>query len=111
MNNDLINQVAFAKAMADETRSTIMLQLCCVWLNVNDIVEKLDGKVNQPTVSHHLKKLEEAGFVHTREEGKYRFYTLNLERVRFCCGILQTNFKLDDPSAIVPIHTIPVVGE
>ena len=56
-----IDQVQFAKAIADETRQEIMTHLCCVWLSVNDVVDKLDGRVNQPTVSHHLKKLEDAG--------------------------------------------------
>ncbi len=40
-----------AKALADETRQEIMRHLCCDWLSVNDIVDKLNGKVNQPTVS------------------------------------------------------------
>jgi len=53
-----VDQVTFAKALADETRQEIMKHLCCVWLSVNDVVGKLEGRVNQPTVSHHLKKLE-----------------------------------------------------
>ena len=58
-----IDPVLFAKALADETRQEIMKRLCCCWLNVNDLVAQMEGRVNQPTVSHHLKKLEEAGFV------------------------------------------------
>ncbi len=56
-----IDPVLFAKVLADDTRQEIMKHLCCDWLSVNDVVDKLDGKVNQPTVSHHLKKLEEVG--------------------------------------------------
>lgn len=92
MNTD---PVLFAKALADETRQEIMKHLCCVWLSVNEVVEKLDGKVNQPTVSHHLKKLEEAYLVLVREEGRQRFYTLNQEHMTVCCGLLISRFAPD----------------
>ena len=87
--------VLFAKALADETRQEIMRCLCCVWLSVNDLVDKLDGKVNQPTVSHHLKKLEEANLVVVRQEGRNRFYTLNQEQLTVCCGVLMVSFAPD----------------
>lgn len=87
--------VLFAKALADETRQEIMKHLCCVWLSVNDVVDRLGGRVNQPTVSHHLKKLEEAGLVLVRQEGRQRFYTLNQERLSVCCGRLIKVFAPD----------------
>jgi ArsR family transcriptional regulator, arsenate/arsenite/antimonite-responsive transcriptional repressor len=98
-----IDSVLFAKVLADETRQVIMKHLCCQWLSVNDVVDRLGGKVNQPTVSHHLKKLEEAGLVHVRQDGRQRFYTLNQEQVTMCCGILIQSFAPDfseseDPS-------------
>ncbi len=82
----------FAKAVADPTRQEIMQHLCCQWLSVNDVVAKLDGRVNQPTVSHHLKLLVEAGLAGVRKEGRQRFYTLNQERVAVCCGMLIERF-------------------
>jgi ArsR family transcriptional regulator, arsenate/arsenite/antimonite-responsive transcriptional repressor len=84
--------VTFAKAIADDTRQEIMKHLCCVWLSVNDVVDKLEGRVNQPTVSHHLKKLEEANLVMVRQEGRHRFYTLNQEELTVCCGMLVKSF-------------------
>jgi len=84
------NPVIFAKALADETRQKIMNLVCCQWLSVNEVVEQLD--VSQPTVSHHLAILREAGLVNVREEGKQTFYSLNQERVAFCCGQLMINF-------------------
>jgi ArsR family transcriptional regulator len=87
--------VTFAKALADETRQEIMSHLCCVWLSVNDIVDKLGGRVNQPTVSHHLKKLEDAHLVLVRQEGRQRFYTLNQQRMNVCCGVLVQTFAPD----------------
>ena len=90
-----MDPVLFAKALADETRQEIMKHLCCVWLSVNDVVDKLDGKINQPTVSHHLKKLEEANLVRVRQEGRQRFYTLNQEQLTVCCGTLVRVFAPD----------------
>jgi ArsR family transcriptional regulator len=84
------NPVLFAKALADDTRQQIMKLVCCKWLSVNEIVEQL--QVTQPTVSHHLALLREAGLVHVREEGKQTFYSLNQERVALCCGQLMLNF-------------------
>ncbi|MBK8022515.1 MAG: winged helix-turn-helix transcriptional regulator [Chloroflexi bacterium] len=98
----------FAKAIADDTRQEIMTHLCCVWLNVSEIVEKLDGRVNQPTVSHHLKKLEEADLVQVRQEGRNRFYTLNQEKVTFCCARLVTQFAPDFAAQVVPLDQITV---
>jgi DNA-binding transcriptional ArsR family regulator len=86
----LFNPVLFAKALADDTRQKIMNLCCCQWLSVNEIVEKLD--VTQPTVSHHLAILRDADLVTIREEGKQTFYTLNQERVSFCCGQLMIKF-------------------
>jgi DNA-binding transcriptional ArsR family regulator len=98
----------FAKALADETRQEIMTHLCCVWLSVNDVVDKLDGRVNQPTVSHHLKKLEEAGLVLVREEGRQRFYSLNQEQLTVCCGILMRAFAPDYANSTVAVDSIKV---
>ncbi len=109
-------QVSFARAIADDTRQHIMKQLCCRWLSVGDVVNTLDGRVNQPTVSHHLKKLEEAGLVQVRQQGRQRFYTLDQSRVTLCCGQLVLAFAPDfvrrsqgeqtvnDP--IIPIHAV-----
>ena len=82
--------VLFAKAVADETRQKIMKICCCEWLSVNEIVEHLN--VTQPTVSHHLSILREAGLVNIREAGKQTFYQLNQDRISSCCGRLQSTF-------------------
>lgn len=105
------NQLLFAKALADETRQEIMSSLCCVWLSVGDVVDRLDGRVNQPTVSHHLKKLEEAGLVFVRQEGRNRYYSLNQERVTECCGMLVRNFAPDYADQVIQPAAIPVRGK
>jgi DNA-binding transcriptional ArsR family regulator len=107
MDNN-IDILTFAKLIADETRQEIMSHLCCVWLNVSEIVDKLDN-VKQPTVSHHLKKLEEAQLVLVQQEGKHRYYTLNQELVTVCCGLLVRQYAPDYTANLVPVDKIPVV--
>jgi len=94
-----LNSVTFAKAMADQTRQQIMLLLCCQWICVSDIVDQTG--VSQPTVSHHLGILREAGLVATRREGKQVFYTLNQEEVAVCCGNLMQIFAPEKSISLV----------
>ena len=93
MTNKL-DPLEFAKAIADETRQKIMNECCCCWLPVTEIVEKVG--LSQPTISHHLAVLREAGLVNSRSEGKQTFYTLNQERVAFCCGQLMVKFAPEE---------------
>jgi len=53
--------VEFAKAIADATRQRIMRVCCCSWCSVGELVEQIG--VSQPTVSHHLAILRDAGLV------------------------------------------------
>jgi ArsR family transcriptional regulator len=85
-----VDPVLFAKAIADSTRQRIMSECCCKWLSVSEIVAKLD--VTQPTVSHHLAILREAGLVNVRDEGKLTYYSLNQDRLAYCCGQLMVKF-------------------
>lgn len=85
-----VNPVMFAKAIADETRQKIMSECCCCWISVGDLATKLE--FSQPTISHHLAILRDAGLVNTREEGKQTFYTLNQENIVMCCGQLMIKF-------------------
>jgi DNA-binding transcriptional ArsR family regulator len=101
MNTDSIH---FAKALADDTRQEIMKILCCRWLSVNEVVEELSGKVNQPTVSHHLKLLANANLVHVREEGRQRFYSLNQAYFTECCGRLLQNFAPEYAGSVIQLY-------
>jgi len=98
------NPVLFAKAIADETRQKIMSECCCCWLSVNEIVEKMD--VSQPTVSHHLAILREAGLVNTRDEGKQTFYTLNQQNVAVCCGQIMLKFAPEEKATEAVIKVV-----
>ena len=93
-----VNSVLIAKANADETRQKIMSECCCSELSVNEIVEKVG--FSQPTISHHLAILREAGLVDVREEGKQTFYTLNQERIAVCCGQIMLKFAPESETTL-----------
>ena len=93
-----VNSVLFAKAIADETRQKIISECCCSELSVNEIVEKVG--FSQPTISHHLAILREAGLVDVREEGKQTFYTLNQERIAVCCGQIMLKFAPESETTL-----------
>ena len=96
--------VLFAKAISDDTRQKIMSECCCCELSVSEIVEKME--VSQPTVSHHLAILREAGLVTIREEGKQTFYTLNQDQVVYCCGQLMVKFAPEEKATQILLKTI-----
>ena len=108
MNEKQIDPVIFAKALADDTRQEIMKHLCCVWLSVNDIVDKLGGKVKQPTVSHHLKLLEDAKLVHVRQDGRQRFYSLNQGHLTVCCRPAPGTTRIEGYSGQLQHHATPL---
>ena len=94
MSRGVPGPVEFAKAIADGTRQEIMRACCCSWLSVNELVDQI--KVKQPTVSHHLAILREAGLVRVRHEGKQTFYSLNQNQMVSCCGQLLTVFAPEE---------------
>jgi len=94
-----VDTVEFAKAIADETRQKIMAICCCEYLSVNDIVARID--VAQPTVSHHLKILKNAGLVYSERRGKQVLYTLNQERMAEGCCRVAENFAPQHPVELV----------
>lgn len=62
------------KAMADPKRLKIIDLLSCGSLCACDILEHFE--FSQPTLSHHMKVLQNAGIVGARKEGKWQHYTL-----------------------------------
>ena len=68
------------KALADPTRVAIVNRLAgadevCVCELVDDF------ELSQPTISHHLKILREAGLVDSRRRGTWAYYRLVPEAV------------------------------
>jgi ArsR family transcriptional regulator, arsenate/arsenite/antimonite-responsive transcriptional repressor len=85
----------FYRALSDETRQEVMKLCCCAWISVGEIADRLH--VTQPTVSHHLAVLREAGLVRVKKEGRQSFYSLNQEHIAVCCGNLMTNYAPNIP--------------
>ncbi len=94
-----LDTVRFAKALADETRQKIMALCCCNLLSVNDIVDNLD--VAQPTVSHHLKILKQAGLVISERRGKQVLYTLDQKQLAQGCCQVAEDFAPNQPVKMV----------
>jgi DNA-binding transcriptional ArsR family regulator len=95
LNNPGAPILYWLKTLADACRLGIVLLL---WRKgevcVTEIVKAFE--VGQPTVSHHLAILRDAGLVNARHEGKQTFYSLNQERVAFCCGQLMITFAPEE---------------
>ncbi len=63
------------KALADESRLTLFRLMHEREYAVGDLAEHIS--LSEPTVSHHLAKLREAGLVTLRMAGNQRFYRVN----------------------------------
>lgn len=67
------------KAISDPKRLRIVDMLSCGELCGCEILEAFH--ITQPTLSHDMRVLIEAGIVNDRREGKNIFYSLNEERL------------------------------
>ena len=65
------------KALCDENRVRILKLLLSGEKCACKLLEALD--ITQPTLSHHMKILCDAGIVSVRKEGKWMHYSLNRE--------------------------------
>uniref|UniRef100_UPI0037D9C8BB ArsR/SmtB family transcription factor n=1 Tax=Tepidimicrobium xylanilyticum TaxID=1123352 RepID=UPI0037D9C8BB len=63
------------KALADPNRLKIADILSCGELCACEILEHFE--FTQPTLSHHVKVLTEAGLVNVRKDGLWNYYSLN----------------------------------
>ncbi len=75
------------KALADPTRVAIVNRLAAAdEVCVCDLTAAFD--LSQPTVSHHLRVLREAGLVESSRRGTWAFYRLVPEAVETLRGAL-----------------------
>jgi ArsR family transcriptional regulator len=74
--------VDLLKALADETRLGIVRMLAAhdQPLCVCHIVDAFD--LSQPTISHHLKLLREAGLITSEKRGLWAYYSLDRSRLK-----------------------------
>ena len=78
------------KAFCDENRIKIIKRLRSGEKCACKLLEEID--VSQPTLSHHMKILCDAGIVNGRKEGKWMHYSISAEGIKQaeCCLHLLT---------------------
>jgi len=87
-----------SKALADPQRREILQKLSITAkLNCSDIHALFD--ISQPTVSHHLKELFNAGLVEKEKQGQFCFYHVNSEILTAYMVELQRRFSVN----LVPV--------
>jgi ArsR family transcriptional regulator, arsenate/arsenite/antimonite-responsive transcriptional repressor len=91
--------VAVFRALGDPTRLDIFRLIASQSeaLCVCDLVGRFD--VTQPTISHHLKVLREAGLVTVSRRGTWAYYTANPRGLELLHGIA-SHFPLPEVSAV-----------
>jgi len=82
-------EVRFLAALADSTRLAIVHQLATeIETCACDFTDC--GDVGQPTVSHHLRVLREAGVVTSERRGQWIFYRLAPDAVERLAAVART---------------------
>ena len=79
MEQVYIDTAKVLKAISDPKRLRIVDMLSCGELCACKILESFH--ITQPTLSHDMRVLIEAGIVNDRREGKNIFYSLDQERL------------------------------
>lgn len=100
---DLDPEVRFLAALADPTRLAIVRQLATeIETCACDFTDCCD--VGQPTVSHHLRVLREAGVVTSDRRGQWIFYRLDPDAARRLGAIAGTLV----PGGLIPAGELMV---
>lgn len=80
MEQRYIQNAKVLKALSDPKRLRIVDMLSCGELCACKILEEFH--ITQPTLSHDMKVLMDAGIVNARPEGKWTYYSLNSENLQ-----------------------------
>lgn len=88
------------KAISDPKRLRIVDMLSCGELCGCEILEAFP--ITQPTLSHDMRVLIEAGIVNDRREGKNTYYSLDQERL---AKFKDTLHEITTPKANCVCHT------
>ena len=87
MEQIYVDTAKVLKAISDPKRLRIVDMLSCGELCACKILEAFH--ITQPTLSHDMKVLLEAGIVRDRREGKNIFYSLDADRLAAFQGTLK----------------------
>ena len=75
------------KVLSDENRLKIVKALAKESMCACQLLEGLG--ISQPTLSHHMKILTDAGLVEPRKQKTQVYYDLNREQVSSLCGFVR----------------------
>ena len=82
------------RVISDPKRLKIIDMLSCDELCACEILEKFD--ISQPTLSHDMRKLEEAGLVTSERDGKNTYYSLDKDSLDEIENSLNLIFNIQD---------------
>lgn len=74
------------KALSDAKRLRIVDMLSCGELCACEILDYFD--ITQPTLSHDMKVLVDAGLVRDRRDGKNIYYSLNMDTIESVTDVM-----------------------
>jgi ArsR family transcriptional regulator len=75
------------KALADKKRIRMAREIASAGeLSCGEV--KAHFHLSQPTISHHLKILADAGVITVREAGQHRFISVNLDLIHEIAAVL-----------------------
>jgi ArsR family transcriptional regulator len=90
-----------AKALADPRRFEIFQTIAAAKQELScGAVSEKNCTVSQPTVSHHIKELKEAGLLEVRSEGQSKYLTVNSELMNEYIAELQHRLQLSAMAAV-----------
>jgi len=86
-------KISEASQLMEMLSQPARLRILCHLLEQEQSVLKLADlvKMSQPAISHHLKKLRDAGLVHTRRDAQTIYYSLKGKNVR---AVIETLHRL-----------------
>lgn len=76
------------KVVAESNRLQILEMLSCGEMCACDILDHFN--LTQPTLSHHMKVLEDNGLVAVTRKGKWHYYSLNQDKASLIIDGLTT---------------------
>ncbi|MDR5659511.1 metalloregulator ArsR/SmtB family transcription factor [Serpentinicella sp. ANB-PHB4] len=81
--------VEIFKALADENRLKILQIISGAEHCACDIQDQLN--LTQPTISHHMKVLQQVGVVNVRKSGRWMHYSINKEKLALVWHFINDN--------------------
>ena len=76
--------IKFFKAIADQHRQSILALIKeHQSINATEIIKH--NKLSQPTISHHLTILKQAGLIQEKKKGREVYYSIKDKTISSCC--------------------------